>query len=126
MSCETCTQTKVLTRCTQRIDFGTYPAAATDINIYIDNIATSSGPRLIAHTTGGAGELVVATTNYSFLPNQVYKAWMNTESDTMSEEVEWTLPDGVTAATCVLLKFTDVFDASGGRVTVSEVDVEAV
>jgi hypothetical protein len=115
---------KPLTRCNSRINLGTYSSAGTDLYVYFENLATGERKQYSATSDAGDSEILL-THSDSFTPHTSYKVWLNEESTTMSDEVEWTLPDGTTDVTCLIQRFEDVFDASGARVEETSVTVKA-
>lgn len=126
MACDTCTQTKTLTRCHTIIDLGTHNTGTEGltIDVYFENLGTGK-VRTARVITGELGQMDI-THGLAFLSGQTYRVWLNQQSETMSEKEEWTLPDGTTDVTCVLIPFQNVTDNFGVNVTETTVQLMAV
>jgi hypothetical protein len=114
---------KPLTRCNGRISMGRYTSNTTNLYVYFENLATRQVKRY--ETTTDGASLITLQHEDSLAPNTTYRIWLNEESLTQSEQVNWTLPDLTTSVSCVIQRFVDVFDADGNRVEQSTVTMEA-
>lgn len=121
MSCETCTKLKDVVRCNTKIDFGTYTPSIS-LNVYFEDLGTNKIRK--SEATSSAGGDVVLTHGFNFRNGQTYRIWLNENDQVLTERKQWTLPDGTTTATCVLLRFMDVFDANSDRVSQATVELE--
>lgn len=122
MSCENCTELRDVIRCNSKINFGTYTADAS-VNIYFKDLGTNKLHK-VESTVSGAGDLIV-THGLSFRNGQTYRIWLNEDDQTIEEMKQWTLPDGTTTTTCVLLRFLDAYDSNGDIVTQGTISLQS-
>ncbi len=122
MSCETCTELKDVIRCNTRITMGTYDAI-TPIIVYWEDLGTG---KVTYHsmTTAADGDIDL-THSFSFRNGQTYRFWINESDASMRDMAQFTLPDGKTTLTCGLIRFIDLHQEDGDKVTGSTVEFTA-
>jgi len=103
---------------------GTYSQSSTNVEVYFRNLATDKLHRMKL-TTGLSGEMDLTPVN-PFMPNTTYRVWVTTSpTDSFEDMVSWTLPDGITSVTCILIKMESIEFNGDDRVSDANVGLVA-
>lgn len=117
MSCNSCTNTKVLSACAGNLTIGTISALTTAVYIYVKNPAGYVYRQSATSTGAGVVVLSLALPDTNFYhPNGTFEVWVTLATADRSTKLSITI-GAVTTYTCFNLTFEKTYDASEDAIT---------